>query len=299
MRWDIKRIGIHSINHSLQWAFFCVMNGKWLKCWTEKRDIINIFCFPVSMAKFHILPSLGLPDHKNQCHFSRHLYHCRLCSPLPTKCYYNRSIAVSEMMDAVRCSMYMPVFIVVSALFANSTFAHRMKSRNGMRITNNVYQFPCEKCNFEKRDARVAHTAQCPDKCTYEYTQYVLEYTHLTIKKQYWIAANVRLFQAHHFPVWMPHAALTHTHAYTCTMIKSNNTLKRYKSAFLTVCSTGSILFYFISLLRFKFNSFIHIHIYYADFSPTHTHSRSHSWNSVAVVTCYYYHLCTTTTTKH
>lgn len=87
-------------------GFFALWMANGWNAEQKKGDIINIFCFPVSMAKFHILPSLGLPENKNQCHFSRHLYHCQLCFPLPTKCYYNRSIAVSEMMDAVCCSMY-------------------------------------------------------------------------------------------------------------------------------------------------------------------------------------------------
>lgn len=78
---------------------------------------------------------------------------------------------------------------------------------------------------------------------------------------------------------------LTHTHS---TMITSHNTLNDTDLPFHAVYSTGSILFYFISLLRFKFNSFFH----------SLSLSLFLSWNTtadVAVPTC----VTTTTTTKH
>lgn len=125
-----------------------------------------------------------------------------------------------------------------------------MKAGDGIKMANNVFQFPCEKCNFEKREcAEVAHTAQCPGLCIFTGI-----YTHFPnpnpIKKQYWMARRMYAYSKH---IISQYEWAAHTHS---TMITSHNTLNDTDLPFHAVYSTGSILFYFISLLRFKFNSF-------------------------------------------
>lgn len=127
-----------------------------------------------------------------------------------------------------------------------------MKAGDGIKMANNVFQFPCEKCNFEKREcAEVAHTAQCPGLCIFTEI-----YTHFPnpnpIKKQYWMARRMYAYSKH---IISQYEWAAHTHS---TMITSHNTLNDTDLPFHAVYSTGSILFYFISLLRFKFNSFFH-----------------------------------------